>query len=302
MADKAPDPTFSPDETQTGTALGPGLYLVATPIGHAQDITLRALSILRTADLILAEDTRNTRKLLAIHGVGNRVETLHEYNEDAACERVLQRLKDGMRIALVSDAGTPLISDPGFRLVRAAIEAGIPITHAPGPSSVLSALVLSGLPPDRFFYCGFLPPKQAARRRALEAARSVPATLIFLEGRTRVAEALLDMAEILGPRPAALARELTKLHEEVRRASLDKLAEALRTGPVPLGEMVIVIGPPADQPETDQDTLDRALVLALGAASLSQAVTEVARELALPRNKVYRRALELSKKAGTKDP
>lgn len=301
MAVKTLNPTDTEAETQTGGALAPGLYLVATPIGHSRDISLRALDVLRGAGLILAEDTRNTRKLLHIHGIGNSLQAFHDHNETAASERVLGRLKAGDRIALVSDAGTPLISDPGYRLVRAALENGVPVTHVPGASSVLAALVLSGLPPDKFFFGGFLPVKSGARRRAIEAAKAIPATLLFLEGRSRLAEALGDLADILGPRPAALARELTKLHEEVLRGPLDELARIVAARDPVLGEMVIVIGGPEPRAE-DADALDKALAAALAGSTLSQAASDVANALGLPRGRVYRRALELASSQDRQEP
>ena len=200
--------------------LAPGLYVTATPIGNARDITLRALDVLQGADLIAAEDTRVTAKLLAIFGIEKTLTAYNDHNAPHERPRLLGRLKDGARIALVSDAGTPLVSDPGYKLVRDALAEGIAVQAIPGASAPLTALTLAGLPTDRFFFVGFLAPKSGERRSTLQELKTIRATLVFFEGPQRLAESLADMAEILGPRPAAVTRELTKLHEEVRRGDL----------------------------------------------------------------------------------
>ncbi|MGH7095113.1 MAG: 16S rRNA (cytidine(1402)-2'-O)-methyltransferase [Stellaceae bacterium] len=274
--------------------LAPGLHLVATPIGNLGDITLRALSVLRQADRILCEDTRVTSRLLARYGIATPTEPYHDHNADRVRPAVLARLRRGECVALVSDAGTPLVSDPGYRLVRDAIAEGLAVTAAPGPSAAITALILSGLPPDAFLFAGFLPPRQAARRRVLAAWRGLAATLVLYEGPSRLAAALADMAELLGDRDAAVARELTKLHEEIRRGRLSELANHYRAAGKPRGEVVVVVGPPPagganDIP--DDAALDRLLGDALARLSLRDAASEVAEATGLPRREIYRRAL-----------
>ncbi|HEV2303628.1 MAG TPA: 16S rRNA (cytidine(1402)-2'-O)-methyltransferase [Stellaceae bacterium] len=277
--------------------LAPGLYLVATPIGNLADITLRALEVLRAADRICAEDTRVTHRLLARYGIKKPLEPYHDHNATAARPKILAALRRGERVALVSDAGTPLVSDPGYKLVRAAIADGICVSAAPGPSAALAALVLSGLPPDAFFFGGFLPPRSAARRRALEGCKGLAATLVFFEGPSRLAASLADMAETLGDRPAAIARELTKLHEEVRRGRLGELAAHYRQRGPPRGETVIVVGPPEPEAALLGD-IDARLEAALQGHGVREAAARVAAELGLPRRLVYRRALELERARG----
>ena len=277
--------------------IAPGLHIVATPIGNLGDITLRALETLAGADVIACEDTRVTRKLLDRYGIATPLTPYHEHNAAQARPVLLRRLAEGAAIALASDAGTPLISDPGFKLVRDAQDAGYALTALPGPSALLAALTLSGLPTDQFFFAGFLPPKEAARRtRILELSR-VPATLVLFETAPRVAAALADLADRLGDRGAALCRELTKLHEEIRRGDLSTLARGAATDE-PRGEIVLVIGPPpaAEQPSL-ADT-DAMLRQALARLSLKDAVGEVADATGLPRRDVYQRALTLVKEAG----
>src|SRR5882762_3876861 len=221
--------------------LAPGLHLVATPIGNLGDVTLRALWVLRNVDCILCEDTRVTGRLLARFGIDTPLDAYHDHNADRVRPAVLEALRRGERLALVSDAGTPLISDPGFKLVRAALAEDLPVTAAPGPSAALTALILSGLPPDVFLFAGFLPPRSAARRRALGQWTTLDATLVFFEGPSRLAAALADMADILGKKDAAVARELTKRHEEIRRGRLSELTEHYREAGPPRGEVVIVV-------------------------------------------------------------
>jgi 16S rRNA (cytidine1402-2'-O)-methyltransferase len=277
--------------------IAPGLHIVATPIGNLGDITLRALQTLAGADVIACEDTRVTRKLLDRYGIATPLTPYHEHNAAQARPALLRRLAEGAAIALASDAGTPLISDPGFKLVRDAHDAGYALTALPGPSALIAALTLSGLPTDQFLFAGFLPPKEAARRtRILELSR-VPATLVLFETAPRVAATLTDLADRLGDRDAALCRELTKLHEEIRRGDLSTLARGAATDE-PRGEIVLVIGPP---PAVEQPSLadtDAMLRQALARLSLKDAVGEVADATGLPRRDVYQRALTLVKEAG----
>jgi len=279
-----------PDER---TALAPGLYLVATPIGNIEDITLRALRVLRAADLVACEDTRVSLKLLAHYDIATQRAAYHEHNAESMRPKLIARLEAGARVALISDAGTPLVSDPGFKLVREALARGIAVTVVPGASAPLAALVLSGLPCERFLFAGFLPAKEQARRRALEELRAVPATLVFFESAQRLAASLADMAAVLGDRPAACARELTKLYEEVRRAPLSDLAAHYRDSGPPRGELVVLVGPPEAE-EPSAASLDEALAAALERFSIKDATVAVAGALGLPRRTVYARALALA--------
>ncbi len=278
------------------SALAPGLYLVATPIGNLADISLRALDVLAKADLVACEDTRTTRKLLSAHGIKAALTSYHEHNAARVRPRLMEHLECGETVALVSDAGTPLVSDPGYRLVEAAIASDIAVTAIPGASAGLAALTVSGLPTDRFFFAGFLPAKAAARRRALGELAAVEASLVIYESARRLPAALADMAEVLGPRQGAVARELTKLYEEVRRGTLSDLADHYASAGPPKGEVVVVVGPPergGGATLAAQD-LDAKLGAALGRASLRDAVAAVAAETGLPRKRVYARALELA--------
>ncbi|MEO3427800.1 16S rRNA (cytidine(1402)-2'-O)-methyltransferase [Pelagibius sp. CAU 1746] len=281
--------------------LAAGLYLVATPIGNLGDISRRALDVLRRADRIACEDTRVTRKLLSAEGIATPLTAYHDHSGARERRRLLDAVTAGEAVALVSDAGTPLVSDPGFKLVREAIAENLAVTALPGPSAPLVALQLSGLPSDRFFFGGFLPPRGAARRQALQGLRALDASLIFFEGASRVAACLADMAVALGPRAAAVARELTKLHEEVRRGSLAELAAHYGEAGPPRGEIVIVVGPPAEGAAEEDFDLDRALTGALAHASLRDAAATVAAASGLPRRQVYARALELAKEGGPKE-
>jgi 16S rRNA (cytidine1402-2'-O)-methyltransferase len=271
-----------------------GLYLVATPIGNLGDITLRALEVLASVDIIACEDTRVTRKLMDRYGIETRLTPYHEHNATEARPRLLARLADGQAIALVSDAGTPLISDPGYKLVRAACEAGHTVTALPGPSSVLAALSVAGLPTDRFFFEGFLPAKQAARQKRVAELASIPATLVLFESGSRLAATLTDLAAAFGKRAAAACRELTKLHEEVRRGDLETLARDYAAGAESRGEFVVVVAPPADDGGTS-DNVDELLLQALRRVSVKDAVGEVALATGRPRREVYQRALILAK-------
>lgn len=272
----------------------PGLYLVATPIGNLRDITLRALDVLAAADLVLAEDTRVTGKLLSAYGLKRPLLRYDEHAAERTAPRALQALAEGQVVALVSDAGTPLVSDPGYRLVNQALEQGARVHPIPGASSVLAALTLSGLPSDRFLFAGFPPARAAARRAWLEGLAPVRATLVLFESGPRLAASLADMAAVLGPRPAAVGRELTKLYEECVRGPLDALAADPRLA-APKGEIVVVIGPGAEAAAAPADA-DAALAEALARVGPAEAASEVARALGLPRRELYRRAVAL--KAG----
>ncbi len=265
--------------------LAPGLHLVATPIGNLGDITLRALSVLRRADVVYCEDTRHSAKLLqhfAIHAV---TRPFHEHNEETERLRVLAELEAGKAIALISDAGTPLVSDPGFKLVRACAAAGHFVSCVPGPSSLVTALAASGLPTDAFFFGGFLPPKQAARRARLAELKAIPATLIFFEAPQRAAASLADMADVLGERPAVMARELTKRHEEIARAPLAALAKDLAARDVK-GEIVLLVGPPLAL-EISDDAITAQLEAALVTMRLKDAANAVADALGVSKSRVY---------------
>ena len=279
----------------------PGLYVVATPIGNLRDITLRALDVLAGVDLIACEDTRVTGKLLKAHAISTPMTGYHEHNAERVRPRLLARLAQGGAMALVSDAGTPLVSDPGYKLVRACAEAGIELFALPGPSAALAALVVSGLPSDRVTLAGFPPARPGARRRLLETFVRVPGTLVFFESARRLAASLADMASVLGPRPAAVARELTKLHEEVRRGSLDGLAGHYQTAGPPKGEAVIVVGaaaPDEAAERLDEAALDDMLSAALARMSVRDAATAIAAETGLRRRAMYERALALAGRRG----
>src|SRR3954447_4497059 len=280
--------------------LNAGLHLVATPIGNLRDITLRALETLAAADAIACEDSRVTRKLLDHYGITTPLTPYHEHNAMAARPKLMARLAAGEAIALVSDAGPPLISDPGFNLVRAVCEAGLPVSAMPGPSAALAALAVAGLPTDRFFFEGFLPPKDGARRTRIAELSGIPATLILYESGPRIGRALHALAEGLGPRQAAVCRELTKLHEEIRRGELAALAQAYddespRQPAEIRGEFAIVIAPPpADDGAPRAEEVDALLRRALRHAAVRDAVSDVAAATGRPRREIYQRALALS--------
>jgi 16S rRNA (cytidine1402-2'-O)-methyltransferase len=273
-----------------------GLYLVATPIGNLADISVRALEILAGCDIIACEDTRVSRKLTERYGIATPLTPYHEHNAAEARPKLLARLTRGESVALVSDAGTPLISDPGYKLVRAAQEAGHAVTAIPGASSVLAALSVAGLPTDRFFFEGFLPAKQTARQKRIAVLANIPATLVLFESGPRLADTLAELAAGLGQRAAAICRELTKLHEEVRRSDLATLAGEYAGGGETRGEIVVVVAPP-EEAETQNADVDDMLRRALARVSLKDAVGEVALASGWPRREVYRRALELIKDA-----
>ncbi len=281
-----------PIEGQSASKLLPGLYIVSTPIGNAGDITLRALDVLRTADMVICEDTRVTRKLLAIHGIRARLETYSDHNAPRVRPRVIDRLSRGAAIALVSDAGTPLISDPGHKLVVAALDKEIPVTAVPGVTSAVTALTVSGLPAGQVLFVGFLPSRRPARRRRLSELVIAPATLVVFESARRLPTMLADMAEILGNRKAAVARELTKLFEDVKRGDLAELAAAFASEGAPKGEVVVIVGPPHESTAADAQ-VDKLLVAALREMPPSRAVAEVAKKTGVARGQVYARALLL---------
>jgi len=279
------------------TELAPGLYFVGVPIGTARDITLRALDVLASADLLAAEDTRSLRRLMEIHGVplaGRQVVALHDHSSTTVQERLIAAIREGKSVAYASEAGMPLIADPGFELGRAAAQAGVMLTSAPGPSAVLTALALGGLPTDAFFFAGFLPNSKAARLTALEKLRDVPGTLVFYESPKRLGAMLRDAATALGAeRQAAMCRELTKKFEEVQRDTLENLAQAY-LGKAPKGEVVVLID--RGRLETvKQVDLETDLKRALGDLSMRDAVDLVAQAHGLPRRQVYQTALALGK-------
>jgi 16S rRNA (cytidine1402-2'-O)-methyltransferase len=278
--------------------IAPGLHIVATPIGNLRDISFRALATLAAADGVLAEDTRTSKTLLAHYGITTPLYPYHEHNAEQMRPKILGKLREGGKLALISDAGTPLVSDPGYKLVAEVVAEGFAVTGIPGPSAALAALVLAGLPTDRFFFEGFLPPKAAARRGRLTELAAIPGTLVFFESPRRLAEMLGDAAAVLGARPAAVARELTKFYENVRRGTLAELAAHYETDEEARGEIVVIIGPPrADELTPAGDVIDERLRAALALVSLKEAVAQVAAETGQPRRKIYARALELTRES-----
>lgn len=276
-----------------------GLHVVATPIGNLADMSFRALSTLASADAILAEDTRVSRKLLAHYGITTPLVPYHEHNAAEMRPKIMERLKAGEKLALISDAGTPLVSDPGFKLVESALDEGITVTPVPGASAVLAALVAAGLPTDRFFFEGFLPPKSAARRERMEKLGSIPGTLVFFESPRRVAEMLADAADVFGARQGAVARELTKLFETVKRGTLPELAKLYSEMDTPKGEIVVLIGPPLDDaPSVDTQDLDDLLRKHLAHLSVKDATAVVVADTGLPKRQVYARAVALARGDG----
>jgi 16S rRNA (cytidine1402-2'-O)-methyltransferase len=271
--------------------LAPGLYVVATPIGNLRDITLRALDVLKAADLVLAEDTRVSGKLLSAYGLSAKLARYDEHAAEQTRPRVMAALAEGKRVALVSDAGTPLVSDPGYRLVREVAQAGHPVFPIPGASALLAGLSVAGLPSDRFLFAGFPPSKSAARRTFLDELAGIRATLIFFEGGSRLADSLADMAAVLGEREAVVCRELTKLYETVTRGSLSELA-ADPAFAAPKGELVVLVGPGREAEATAADA-DAALADALTRLKPAEAAAEVAKALGLSRRDLYRRVMEM---------
>jgi len=278
-------------ETRLAEPLAGGLYFVSTPIGNLGDVTLRALSIMALAGRLYCEDTRHSLKLLTRFGIERRLDAYHEHNAERERPRILAALAAGASVAIISDAGTPLISDPGFKLVRAAIEAGYDVHAVPGASAVLAGLVGAGLPTDSFHFAGFLPPRSGPRQARITALAKATGTLILFEAPGRLAECLDDLAAILGDRPAAVGRELTKLNETFHRGNLASLAAWARTGELK-GECVVLIGP-GDEPVASDEVVRVALQEALQSRSMRDAVSEIATRLGVPRRRVYDLALAM---------
>lgn len=278
---------------ETAAPLAPGLYIVSTPIGNLRDITLRALDVLQAAEHILAEDTRQTRKLCEVYSISSPLSAYHDHNAAARVPDLIERLKAGAKIALVSDAGTPLVSDPGFRLVRAAVEAGINVWPVPGASALLAGLVKSGLPSDAFHFAGFLPPKSGARQTALSKLSNVQATLVFFETGPRIAKVLADVAKIFGDRPVVLTRELTKRYEEARHGTAEELLGSVQETP-PKGELVLLIGPPNEDTLWSKSQIEVALIEQIADVGVKRASTAVAELSGWPKRDVYALALNLN--------
>jgi 16S rRNA (cytidine1402-2'-O)-methyltransferase len=281
--------------------LAPGLYVVSTPIGNLRDITLRALDILASVDAVCAEDTRVAAKLLNAFGVSARLRPYHDHNGAQARPGLLNELQTGARIALISDAGTPLVSDPGYKLVREAAALGIRVIAIPGASAPLAALASSGLPTDRFTFAGFPPPKSGARKTFLTSLKGNEGTLLFFEGPSRLAASLADMAEVLGAREAVVARELTKLFEEVRRGTLAELAAHYAEAGPPRGEIVVLVGPGEGIEVADGDAVDAAILAAGEDRPLKEIAADIAGRFGMKRRDVYERALELREMDGSDD-
>jgi 16S rRNA (cytidine1402-2'-O)-methyltransferase len=304
-------PEFSPSATERtylvhGQRLPapspiPGLHVVATPIGNLGDVTLRALATLAGADLIVCEDTRVTARLTNHYGIGAPLLAYNDHNAPRVRPQILNRLTSGQTVALVSDAGTPMVSDPGFKLVREAIEAGVTVFSAPGASAALAALTLAGLPTDSFFFEGFLPARDGARVNRLAELKTIPATLIFYESGPRIADSLAAMATALGDRSATVARELTKAFETVYRGTLVSLATDFALADDPKGEIVVVVGPPVEEPASE-DEMEASLAVALNSLSVKDAATTVATRLGLPRRDVYARAVEMAAERRSRAP
>ena len=273
--------------------LEPGLYVTATPIGNLGDITYRAVNIMKSADFILCEDTRQTGKLCSAYSITTPLEPYHDHNAEKVRPRIIERLAEGARVCLVSDAGTPLISDPGFKLVREARDAGIAVMPAPGPSAITAALSAVGAPTDQFFFAGFPPAKQAARMKFLEKLSAIGSTLVFYETGRRLSASLSDLHAVFGNRRCAIARELTKLHEELIEGDLSALVKKFSEAP-PKGEIVVVVYPPP-KTKAAQSDIDDFLVAALASSSVKDAASAAAQTLGIPRNQAYQRALALSK-------
>lgn len=275
--------------------LTPQLYLVATPIGHLADMSLRALAVLARTDVIAVEDTRRSRTLLQHYGISSELITYHDHNGDQMRPKIIAMIKAGKSVALISDAGMPLISDPGYKLVGQVREAGLTVEVVPGASAVMAGLSLSGLPTDRFLFEGFLPPKQQARRRQLAALSSVKASLVFYETVKRVQAVLIDMQSELGDRRAALCRELTKLHQEIIEGSISELIELLETRDLK-GELVIVVAPPQEQTISDAQIEDALTQEVAKGASMRDAVAHVVETFEAPKKHVYDLSVQLKKR------
>lgn len=287
-------------EDEMGKPLRAGLYLVSTPIGNLADISLRALGVLARADLIFCEDTRHSRKLLGHYGISGELHSYHEHNAAKKRPRIVARIRAGQPVALISDAGTPLISDPGHKLVRDVQDEGLRVEAIPGASAVLAGLTSSGLPTDRFFFEGFLPPKKEARRKRLETLRDIPSTLVFYESPQRLADMLRDASDLLGPREGAVAKELTKLHESVFRGKLAELAGEALSKMGTKGEFVVLAGPPAPSDVSDDDIRTR-LKDALEGSTFRDGVQDVSDMLNVSRKRVYKLALEIKNRTAGED-
>ncbi len=272
--------------------LAPGLYIVATPIGNLRDITLRALDILASVDLVLAEDTRRARILLGAYNLKASVSAYHDHNVAKKLPSVIKHISQGKSVALISDAGTPLVNDPGYKLVRACIEEKLPIFAAPGASAVLAGLVSSGLPPDKFLFAGFLPPKPTARRLALRSVASVPASLIYFETAKRIEACLVDMQMVFGDRQIVIARELTKKFEEILRGSISELIVCVKETPL-RGEIVVVVAPPSTQEKWDENAVRAALLPLLKTEGVKRAAATIAEKSGHRKREIYNMALKL---------
>ena len=270
----------------------PGLYVVATPIGNLRDITLRALDILASADLVLAEDTRRARILLSAYGIKPSLSAYHDHNVAKKLPGVIKAISEGKSVALISDAGTPLVNDPGYKLARACIAEGLPVFAAPGASAVLAGLVSSGLSPARFMFAGFLPPKSAARCTALREVETVPGSLIYFETAKRIRACLIDMHQVLGDRQVAIARELTKKYEEILRGNFSDLIERIEDTPL-RGEIVVIIAPPEAQAAWDEDAIRTALAPLIKTEGVKRAAAAIAGKSGHKKRDVYAIALKL---------
>ena len=275
--------------------LAPGLYLVATPIGNLLDLSLRAVETLKGVDVIACEDTRVTSKILTRHSIKTKMNAYHEHNASRIRPRLLRTLENGGSIALVSDAGTPTISDPGYKLVKECIECGVDVTTTPGANAAITGLVLSGLPTNRFLFAGFLNSKALPRRQELKELAGVPTTLIFYESAKRLTATLADMVKELGDRPAAIARELTKRHEEIQRDTLSLLSTHYLNAGAPKGEIVIIVGPPLKKEPPSRNELDDLIVNQLQTLSVRDTAAKISLETGLPKRQVYKQTLKLFK-------
>jgi len=298
---RAPSGAAKPSDSRSESKLplckqSQGLILVATPIGNAADISSRALTVLRQVDRVACEDTRVTAKLFALHALKTSMLSYHEHNAARQLPKLIKLLKQGKTLALVSDAGMPTISDPGYKLVAACVEEGIAVSCVPGPSAVTTAIAISGLPTDRFFFQGFLPPKRSARLRTLTELKAIPGSIIVMESARRLTKMLADTHHCLGERDAVVTRELTKRFEEVRRGTLDELVRHYASTGPPKGEVTVIIGPRSDTaPQISSKALDQMLEAAFEGASLRDAINLVSAETGLPRRSVYQSALKLTK-------
>jgi 16S rRNA (cytidine1402-2'-O)-methyltransferase len=278
--------------------IAPGLHVVATPIGNLGDITIRALATLASADTVLCEDTRTSGKLMERFAIRTRLSPYHEHNAQKVRPEILERLSQGAAIALISDAGMPLVSDPGYRLVKEAAALGIPVTACPGPSAVLTGLALSGLPTDRFLFAGFVPQKQGERKRVFAEFAALKATLIFFESPHRIIETLHDLGAALPGRSVAVTRELTKLHEEVLRGTAEEIAAQLESRASVKGEITLLVGPPGEEEAVSEEDLDHAIAAALATMPASKAASELAKRFNLNRADIYQRILAVKDSDG----